>query len=143
MKSETPQRPDIGPRLVQVAIDAGYSMSSLGRALGVANTTVVGWKNGTEPRVAFIDRVSVMAGSSLMFIIRGVQEADAGAPPPELGEWRDRMAPADVTDAELATLASVRFRVQHPGPQWYALALAGIRSSPVSMSTEIRKRSSI
>jgi hypothetical protein len=139
MKSECPQRDDIGPRLVQVALDCGYSKSSLGRALGVANTTVDGWKNGSEPRVAFVDRVAVLTKSTLMYIIRGVEGSDIGEPPAELRVWRDTMAPHDVSQAEYETLASVRFKTPHPGPQWYAIALAGLRSGPVAMTTAIRR----
>lgn len=141
MTSELPQRADIGPRLIQVADAAGYSMSALSREIGAALTTINRWKKGAEPRVAYVDRVADLSGESLMFLIRGIHGADRDVPPPEFDAWRDTMAPMDATKAEIETLASVRFKVAHPGPQWYALALAGIRSSPVSMASEIRRGS--
>lgn len=139
MTSELPQRADIGPRLIQVAESAGYSMSALSRELGAALTTINRWKKGAEPRVAYVDRVADLSGESLMFLIRGIRGAEHDAPPPEYDVWRQTMAPMDATRAELDTLASVRFKVAHPGPQWYALALAGIRSSPVAQTSEIRR----
>ena len=121
----TEEDPSVGARIRAAYLAVGLNRNQFSKQLGTTYSNVIRWENNeTTPKGDYLVKIAAIIGRTPRWILTG--EDDEGSP--EFVEWLRTLAPDDLTGNEREALRTWALPGKHPGPTFYATALATWRA---------------
>lgn len=121
----TEELTSVGERIRRGYQAVGLNRNQFAKKLGTTYPNAMRWENNeTTPKGDYLVKIAVIIGRTPRWILTG--EDDEGSP--EFAKWLDELAPDDLTGEEREALRTWALPGKHPGPTFYATALATWRA---------------